>query len=219
MALPIAAIGLGIGALGSLFKGMSQRRQARELERNNPRPTYRIPNEVFENRAIAQQYAQVGLPEQVYNNQLNQIQQNLATGLRNLGHRGNSSFNTNAIVRGANQQVANLNAADAQARVQNRGALYQANQAVASERRNQFNINQLQPYQQNMQMVQQARRAGDQNTFGALSLIAQGAMLGGFDGLKGMFSKGTGAPLKATPTMPVNTPTGPTGLPWVNLFR
>lgn len=176
----LPAIALGASVLGSVFQGARQRRQARELERQNVRPTYTPDTNILQNQAIAQQMARAGLPDQVYNNQMNQIQQGFSTGLRQLGSRSTTPINVNSLVRNQNQAVGNLNAADAQARQQWTGQLMQANQAVAQENRQAFNINQLQPYQQNAQNVASMRRAGTQNVFGGLGMLAQGAMMGVF---------------------------------------
>ena len=186
MALP--AIALGVSALGSLFTGISQRRKARELERQNVRPVATADPNLAYNRQLALQQARTGLPSQVYNNQLNQIQQNLGTGLRFLGQRGNLSTNINSLVRTMNQSVADLNAMDAQARLQGVQNLMRANTALAEENRYLFNVNQLTPYMQTAQQVASLRRAGIQNIAGGFGMLGQGAMLGVFNNLG--FSKG-----------------------------
>ena len=178
MALP--AIALGVSALGSLFTGISQRRKARELERQNVRPVATADPNLAYNRQLALQQARTGLPSQVYNNQLNQIQQNLGTGLRFLGQRGNLSTNINSLVRTMNQSVADLNAMDAQARLQGVQNLMRANTALAEENRYLFNVNQLTPYMQTAQQVASLRRAGIQNIAGGFGMLGQGAMMGVF---------------------------------------
>lgn len=183
---PLLALGASAG-LG-ILQGISQRRQARELERNNPRPTYTPNSNIIRNQALAEQMSKVGLPSQVYNNQLNQLQQNFATGLRTIGTRGNVATNTNALVANANRAVSNLNAQDAQARLQGTQMLMNANTALANEQRQAFNVNQLQPYQQTRQDVASLRRAGTQNIFGSLGMIGQGAMMGMFNNLGGATS-------------------------------
>lgn len=180
---PLLALGVSAG-LG-LLQGAAQRRQARQLEAQNPRPTYTPNSNLVRNQVLAEQMSKVGLPQQVYNNQLNQIQQNLSTGLRLLGNQGNVATNTNAIVANANRAVGNLNAQDAQARLQGVQTLMNTNTALANEERQAFNINQLQPYQQTRQDVANLRRAGTQNIFGSLGMLGQGAMMGMFNNLGG----------------------------------
>lgn len=171
-------IGLGVSSLSSALMGISQRRRARELERQNVRPVATADPNLAYNRQLALQQSRVGLPSQVYNNQLNQIQQNLGTGMRFLGQRGNLATNINSLVRNTNQATANLNAMDAQARLQGEQNLMRANTALAEENRYLFNVNQMTPYMQNAQNVASMRRAGTQNIFGGLGMLAQGAMMG-----------------------------------------
>lgn len=178
--LQIAA--LGVSALGSVLQGASQRRQARELEAQNVRPQYTPSPQLAENRALALQQSRVGLPEQVYNNQLNQIQQNFATGLRQIGQRGNTAVNANSLVSGVNQSVQNLNALDAQARQQGTLNLMQANTALANERRG-IHQDQLNQYMFNAQNIASMRRAGTQNIFGGLGMLANASAMGVFNGV------------------------------------
>ena len=178
-----SAIALGASALWSIFTGISQRRKARELERQNVRPVATADPNLAYNRQLALQQARTGLPSQVYNNQLNQIQQNLGTGLRFLGQRGNLSTNVNSLVRTMNQSVANLNAMDAQARLQGVQNLMRANTALAEENRYLFNVNQLTPYMQTAQQVAALRSAGTQNIAGGFGMLGQGAMMGVFNNL------------------------------------
>lgn len=177
---PFSAIGLGASALTGIITGISQRRQFRNLINSNIRPFYNQSSALQENRAIAQNLASTGLPSQVYNNNVNQIQQNFSTGLRMLGGRGVSPFNVNSLIRNNNQAYANLNAQDAQARLQGTQQLMNANTAIANDQRYAFNVNQLQPYQQTMALAQGLGRAGSQNIFNSLTALSQGAMMGVF---------------------------------------
>lgn len=173
-----SAIGIGSGIVSGLF-GRSQRRRARRLERENVRPVYQPNSQIEQNLVEAQALARRGLPSQIYNNQLNQMQQGLATGLRTLNRGGVSPYNIASILSGYNRGLSNLNAMDAQAMEQNRRTLFSAREAMAGEERRAFEINQLNPYMQTAQEVARLRGAGDQNIFGGLGLIAQtGAMLG-----------------------------------------
>jgi len=205
----LPAIVTGASALFGLGQGARQRRQANELEAQNVRPSFRPSPELRENQEMARQQARVGLPDQVYNNQLNQIQQNLVTGLRQLGSRGNLPYNVNAMVRGTNQATADLNARDAQYQLQGQQNLMSANRAIAQEDRMQFQ-DQLNQYQFNAQNVANMRRAGYQNTYGALSMLGQGALSGVFNNVGGLFGRNNVNNITLPPQQ--MTPTGPQGL-------
>ncbi len=165
----------GAGLLSSIFGG-SQRSRANRMERQNIRPVYTANRNIRQNLADAEYTATQGLPSRIYNNQLRQMQQGLTTGLRTLGRGGTSPYNVSSILSGYNRSISNLGAMDAQAQLQNRQQLYRARGAMADEESRAFNINQLQPYQQTRQEIASLRRAGDQNIFGGIGLIAQGAM-------------------------------------------
>lgn len=201
MALTSLLIGAGSGLMSSIF-GVSQRVRARRLERNNIRPTYRPNSLIGQNLADAQAMARRGLPSEVYNAQLNQMEQGLSTGMRGLSRGATNAFNVARLLSGYNSNLMNLNAMDAQARMQNQRQLFGAREAMAGEQRRAFEINQLQPYQQTRQEIASLRRAGDQNIFGGLSLIGQTAMMTGVDGLNfgGMFGRGQ------TPNLNRNVP-------------
>lgn len=186
--LPIVALGASV--LGTALQSASQRRQARELEQANQRPLFRPSAQLQENRQLALEQRQVGLPDQVYNNQLNQIQQGLSTGLRTIGTQGSISTNTNSLLNTLNRSLANLNAQDALARQQGTQALMSANQALANEQRYAYQQD-LNEYNQNRATVASTRRASTQNLFGALGLLGQGAMSGVFGGMGSTGGLGT----------------------------
>lgn len=201
-------IPLAFSAIGAV-KGISQQNQAKALEAQNARPEYKTNTRLVENQAIARQMSKAGLPDQVYNNQLNQIQQSMATGLRQLGSRTSNPINVNALVRSANQAVGNLNAQDAQARMQWTQQLMGANTALANDDRYAFQTNQLNPYLQNANNIASLRRAGNQNFFGSLGMAAQTLAMGGTEGLNsGTPSQKTLTSLqnyRATPIAPNNS--------------
>lgn len=178
MAIPIlAGIGLGVNALSSLAGGIfgaGQKRQANRLERNNPLPIAQVNQNLLANVAQANQMAQVGLPQQQYNNALQQQQQAFAGGLRTLGRSGGTS-NLATLLRGQNQGINNLNVADAQARQANQRLLMQQRGVLANEEQRVWNWNKAQPYLRTMQQVASLRNAGNQNMFGALGNLASAA--------------------------------------------
>lgn len=177
MALELGtAIGLGSGLVSGLF-GIGQKRRARRLERNNIRPVYQENSLIRQNLAEAELASRRGLPSQVYSNQLQQMQQGFSAGLRTLNRAGVNPYNVATMLSGYNRGLMNLNAMDAQAMEQNRRSLFSAREAMAGEQRRAFDINQMQPYQQTRQEVASLRRAGDQNLFGGLGLMAQTGMM------------------------------------------
>lgn len=184
MALPLAAIGLGLSAAGSLAGlgfGISQRAQARRLERNNQLPMTSVNNNILQNVAQAEQMARTGLPSQVYNNQLNQINTGLTAGLRQVGRLGSAS-SVASVLRGYNAGIGALNASNVQNMQANQRLLMQQRGLLANEQERVFNWNRAQPYLRTMQQVASLRNAGNQNIFGAIGNIAgMGMNLAGSD--------------------------------------
>lgn len=200
--LPIAS--LGVSVFGTALQGIGQRRRARELEAQNPRPVFTPSAELRTNQILAQQQRQGGLPDEVYNNNLNQIQQGLSTGLRSINQRGNASTNANVMLSTLNRALGNLNAQDAQARQVGTQSLMNANRAVADEERYAYQQD-MNAYQQTRQDIASTRRAGTQNLFGALGLLGQGSMAGVFGG-NGLGTLPTGMGTTATSGGFMNNP-------------
>lgn len=196
----IAALALMAGM--SIAKGIKQNKQAREIEKMNIRPEYRISRGTLANIALAKQASQEGLTPATYNKNLNQLNLGFSSALQNNILYGRGNTNVNTAVRAYNEGVDNLNAADEQARVRGRQELMEANSQLAREEQNQFNW-QAEGYQEKAQRAAQLRSAGDENIYSAagtaLSAVASGDVkLGGFGGK--LKATGPGA-LKPTTSM------------------
>jgi hypothetical protein len=174
-ALPLLTkVGLGLnaaGALGGIGFGIAQSAQARRLERNNPLPLTSVNNNILQNVALAEQMQRVGLPSQVYNNQLNQMNTGLTAGLR-LAARQGGTASIASTLRGFNSGVSNLNAQDAQARQGNQRLLMQQRGVLANEQQRVFDWNKANPYLRTMQRVASLRNAGTQNIFGGVGALS-----------------------------------------------
>ena len=159
-------IGAGTALVGTAYtieNSESQKHKANEIEKNLKQPNYAIPPEFIENRNIAKQMAQLGLPQQQYNNQFNQIQGNLATGISAAQRSNNPAGAISGVVSGTNTAGANLNAEDAQARQNNQRIYMQANDQLAGQKLQQQQANVFDPYTQKYNEMQAYRGAGQQN--------------------------------------------------------
>jgi len=175
--MPIGGLAIaGIGALGKGIFGAIQNHQASEIEKNNHRPTMGVQQELNDNVATADQMARIGLPQQQYENQLNDIQRNQAGGLYALGHSANPGANIASVVRAGNDATNNLNAEDAAARNRNTLALIQQRGILANAKQNAWNYNYADKYSENLAKSQALRGAGTQNIAGALNDIGGAGM-------------------------------------------
>lgn len=175
-------IGGAASLIGGLF-GASQRRKANKLAAETVAPEATINPEIVENRAIAQQMAQVGLPQAQYNLALQNINRNRAGALRAVSTSGRPSTIA-SILRASDDAVARLDAADAAARMANQRTLMGANTALAGERNRLFNWDREQ-YLMALQQIAGMRQSGTNNLMGAIGLLGNVAISGGFKNLFG----------------------------------
>lgn len=154
----------GLGAY-QFFKGQSD---ASKLQR----PTYEIPEEIKSKLSEAQNRIIQGLPEASKKLYIDNLQRSMALGLRNLSTRQAGIAGLAGVTDVGAQQSRQLAAADAAQRLisenQRRADLAAAQTEMAGQKGQAYNINQLQPYQQQAQASQALMGAGIQNLAGAL---------------------------------------------------
>lgn len=132
----MSSLGLGIAGAGLVYgvvNSQIQQHKANQIQKNLKDPVYNIPPEFEENRNIARQMAQIGLPQQQYNNQLNNINQNQAAAISTLGRSANPGSSVASIVRQGDNATNSLNAEDAQARNNNQRYAIQENAALGNQ--------------------------------------------------------------------------------------
>ena len=114
-----AGVAQGAGALISGITGFFQRRQAKKLLAQNPYPTEAIPEGVQANQQIAQNLANEGLPSQQYQQGVKNIERSQNAALAAATDRRSAVGQIGAIQGQTNDAMANLDVANAQARLQN----------------------------------------------------------------------------------------------------
>lgn len=170
-----------ITAVPQIIKGISGAFQAGKgmrLRKKLVRPT-EVANPLYQqNVALAEQMARQGLPQQQYNNQLNNIQRNQAGVLaRGLGGRNNLA----SVLRASNDATNNLVAQDATARMGNQRFAFGQRGILANAQERAFAYNQKGKYEDDMNYANSLIGAGRQNTMSAydgLSTIGQQYMAG-----------------------------------------
>jgi phosphate starvation-inducible protein PhoH len=116
-----AGITAGVGVLGNLFTGGSQKKRGRKMLREAQKldPGYQIPTEFNTNLGQAEQMSKVGMPSEQYNLAGTNIQRNSQAGLRQLGRMSNPFAGIAGLQRGQNDAFAQLDAQNAAVRRQN----------------------------------------------------------------------------------------------------
>lgn len=121
--------------------------------------------------------AQIGIPQQAYNNQVNAINQNQAGAVSALGNSANPGGGLAGIVRASNAASGNLNAQDALARNAGTRGVMQANNAIANQKLQSQQYNDFDKYSENFnrsQALKSASNADWQNVFNGAGALAGG---------------------------------------------
>jgi len=189
------------GGLLSGAVGFFQRRKAKKELAKLSRPQYDIPQEILRNQKMAELSANEGLPSQQYNNAMQNIQRTQNSLLAGAADRRSALMALPKLARQSNDATLNLDAADAQARMQNQRTLYGIGAQTAQYRDKAFSVNKMQPYQEDKNYYMGLLGQGNQNLLsGADRLLGGGAQLlfgqggGGAGGQKKMNAGSTGDP-------------------------
>lgn len=175
MAVPALAIA-GISAIPSLVKGIGGLLgigKGNRMARNNPRPILQVNENIAKNAAMAEQMARTGLPQQQYNQALQNQQRNFNGVTTALGRSANSSAGLAGLLRASNDAALNLDVQDANARQNNQRFAFGQRSALANEQNRVIDYNQVQKYRENAAAAAETINAGRQNAFGGLSDLSQ----------------------------------------------
>lgn len=163
----MAAAGIASGLIGGLFGG-GQKRKAKQIDKDNPYPTYGIPKEVMENKNLAQQMAGEGLPSQQYQQAMRNIQRQQSNSIHAMQDRRSALAGLPSILHGINDATLNLDVANANAKRQNQRQLLDVNNQVARYKDQAWNWNVKNKYEQNHRYAMSLLGAGNQNVLGGI---------------------------------------------------
>jgi hypothetical protein len=160
----------GIQLADSLTK---MKRNKRELERLQP-VFYKVQDEYYQNRNMAQNLAQGGMPQATKDYFTSESQRGLGAGIQGILSGGGDAENIAQLFDGYNRSINNAAAQDAQMRVDNVGRLMAANKDVAGQETMKWTLNDYQPYQAKLKQLTQNVANAETNMWGAASGVAQG---------------------------------------------
>lgn len=143
--------------------------KANQLRRQ--RPEYDIPEEVMQNQNIARNLAMQGLPAEQYNRAASNIDRNAAFGINQANTRRGGLASVAGLNQSMNDAYGNLAAQGAAARRANQGLFMQQNQNVANYQDKAFQLNELEPWQQDMQAAAAYEGAGINNLFNMFNKV------------------------------------------------
>ena len=205
----MSSIGLGIAGAGVAYgvvNGIIQNNKANKIQQGLKDPTYHIPGEFYQNREIARQMAQQGLPQQQLNNAQNGINQNSAAGLATLSRSANPGAGVASVTRQADNATNTLAAEDAQARENNQRYFIGQNTALGGQELAKQQNDVFDKYTRDFNQMQAYRGAGQDSINNAIS----GAQNLGMTALNNA-NKTTPTATPAVPNIDPNVKTGQLG--------
>ena len=170
----MSSLGLGVaiagaGLLYNVGNGIVQGNKADKLAEGLKDPVYKVPDEFKQNREIARQMAQRGLPQQQYNNAVNGISQNNAAGLATLSRSANPGAGVTSLTRQADNAHAALDASDAAARDNNQRFFINQNGVVGNQELQKQQNDVYDKYTRDFNQVQAYKGASQDNFNNAVS--------------------------------------------------
>jgi len=171
----ITAVSAGLSAAEGgfqLFDSLSKAKKDKEELARLKTPFYNIQNEYLQNRNIAENMAQGGLPQETKDYLTTESQRGLASTI-SAGLQSGADLNTLARYQDSyNRSIDATGAQDAETKLNNTKYFMSANADVAGQKTIQQIINEFQPYQNKLAELTGRRAADETSAYnGANSLI------------------------------------------------
>ena len=183
------AAGTAVVGIGTqVYSGIKQKQQAKKLAAANQYSSMGIPREELQNQQIAQNQALQGLPSQQYQQSMQNIQRQQQMALRGAQDRRSGIGLVGSIQQAGNDAQGNLDAQNANARLNNQRQLMGVNNQVAAYRSQDYRQNEENRLR-NYDYSQQLLGAGNANIIGAVdsglagitSMAGRGLFGGGYN--------------------------------------
>lgn len=186
----MAAAGLIGGGISSAI-GLFQRGSANRWLKNNQMPVESMPRELLENQGIANNMANTGLPSEQYNNSMKRIQRQQMGALKTAGDRRGVLASLAGLTTAGNDAMADVEAADAAARMQNQKIAMGVNSEVAGVKRDLFDKNKREKFMREWTYNMGKLGSGNQNIIGGFDKMLTGAagLFGGGERSRGIGSR------------------------------
>lgn len=145
-----AVIGIGATAYSLISSNTKEKRAKKELERlNGAAPVETIPNEIIQNQQLASLRAKTGLPSEQYAMAQKAIQRQQAKTLRSASDRRMGLGLLASVDDNANRAQGNLDAQNANARLQNEKVSMDINNQVGNWKKGIYDRNVRQVWERN----------------------------------------------------------------------
>ena len=179
-----AVVGIGTAAYGVISSSTKEKRAKRELAKlNASKPVETVPTEITQNKELADLRSKTGLPSEQYAMAMKNIQRQQAKTLKSGTDRRMGLGLLASVDDNANRAVGNLDAQNANARLQNEKVAMDINNQVANWKKGIFDRNVRQVWDRNrdynMAVVGQQQQNKAQYINSGINLAASALMSSG----------------------------------------
>lgn len=168
---PIAGAALGIA---QYFGANKDIREAREELNELDTPFYKIQDEYFQNKNMAGELAQGGLPAATKDYLASERDRAFGSSVSGISQTGGGPNDFAGLFDSYNRSLNQTAAQDAAAQVENIKYFAGANKDLAGQKTTQWALNEYQPYQNKLKELTQRIAAGKQNRMGGLQTAIGG---------------------------------------------
>lgn len=164
------ATGVTVATAGiKYFSGKSKEKKAKADKASLATPFYDIQKEYYQNRNMAQEGAQGGMPAATKDYYTNESQKGLSAGISGILQGGGNPNDIAKIFETYDNGIAKVSSLDAQEHFDNIKTLMTANKDLAGQENTQFAINKLKPYENTLKQLNAAQAAGEATKWEGIS--------------------------------------------------
>ena len=163
----------GIGVAQSIG-GMIQAKKARTELEGMEQPFFKVQDELLQNRNLAASQAQIGVPQATKDYMTSETQRGLGSSIAAMNQSGGSPNNVTDLFQSYQRGIQQNSAMFAQQQVAGMDQFMQQNAEVAGQKTMKWAINEFQPFQNKVQMLQGRINQGNQNLSGGANAVLGG---------------------------------------------
>jgi hypothetical protein len=171
---PISAASEGLSAIEGGYQfvdNIIQRNKNRRELRNMHDPFYKIQDEYYQNRNLAGNTAEGGMPSAQKDYVTGEMQRGLGAGISGVLQSGGSPNDINKLFTSFNKSIDATGAEDAAQHIKNIQYFQDANRDLAAQKNIQFGFNKVMPYQRKMAQLNQNIANEETNAFNGANQV------------------------------------------------
>jgi hypothetical protein len=163
-----AAAGVGEGVAQTITGAIDAKKDREKLDALR-RPFYKIQNEYYQNKNIAEQQASGGLSQASKDLALTSGERGLGAGIGATLQEGGSPNDIGRLYDQYTRGVTDLASRDSEAHMKNIEYFMSANKELAGQKNIQFGVNELQPYEEKLKQLTESLKNDKSNIWGGIS--------------------------------------------------